>query len=79
MAGRAAERLDQERLGLPSVQHAGSAPSASRMETRLHGAESAADGDDAGGLKACSFDRAFNRFLGRANKFKKCFSIQSSL
>ena len=52
MVGRATQRLDQERLGLPPVQHARPASRASRVETRLLGVESAADGDDAGGMKA---------------------------
>ena len=44
----------QERPRVPPVQHARSAPSASGVEARLHGAESAADGDDADLLTACS-------------------------
>src|SRR3954447_583895 len=54
MAGRTAERLDQERLELPTVQHARATPSASRVETRVHGAESAKNGDDAGGLRGAA-------------------------
>jgi hypothetical protein len=38
MARRATQRLDQERLGLSSVQHARAAPSAGGVETRVPGA-----------------------------------------
>jgi hypothetical protein len=44
-------------LGFRQFQHAWSAPGASRVETRVHGVESAADGDDAVGLKACHSPR----------------------
>lgn len=43
---RAAQRLDQERAGVPTVQPAGAAPGAGRVEARVHGAEPAAHGND---------------------------------
>ena len=52
VAGRTTERLDQERSGLPPAQHAGPEPGARCVETRAHGAESATNGDDAGGFMA---------------------------
>jgi hypothetical protein len=41
---RAAQRMDQERAGVPAVQPARAAPGASRVEARVHGAEPAAHG-----------------------------------
>ena len=41
---RPTERVDQERAGVPAVQHAGAAPGARRVEARVHGAEPAANG-----------------------------------
>ena len=46
------QRLDQERAGVPAVQHARAAPGASRVEARVHGTESAAHGDDESGVSA---------------------------
>ncbi len=48
---RAAQRLDQERARVPSVQPEGAAPRPGRVEARLHGAEPAANGLHAGSVK----------------------------
>jgi hypothetical protein len=45
---RPTERVDQERAGVPAVQHAGSAPGPRGVEARVHGAEPAAYGSDGG-------------------------------
>src|SRR5574338_830811 len=44
MDRRAAQRLDQERAGVPAVRRAWAASGASRVEARVHGAEPAAHG-----------------------------------
>jgi len=44
VAGWTSQWLDQERAGISPVQHARSAPGASRVEARVHGAEPAAHG-----------------------------------
>ena len=48
---RAAKRVDQERARIPTIQPARTAPRASRVQARVLGTESAANGCNEGGLR----------------------------
>jgi hypothetical protein len=61
---RAAQWLDQGRVGIPAIQHARHGEGARRVQTRVSGAQSASNGDDADKLsEQSSVNAPVHRFI----------------